>query len=460
MKRNVGSQILVLTVLLLCSTRVVLGQTEKVVLYDYTTGQKTSDPKLVEGDSIKFTILNLNPISYDYAITREETLINPLSNLPPELKGILGGLGLSLAVSGPPNCDLMDAKIRDLCLSSILLAKQYDAIFAAAGGLDKLMKEVVRLPVVAQSHAGDVLRKDVADLRARADQTDPTKLKSDFSNLKAARESLAAALTTRRGGLDPALGNDFGSIETYVKNLKGDLDDLGSKLQKADDLIKRISDKISFYEQLLKSLGTSPYTETLGQKKAGTLINVHIVRTISQAAQKDLKDIKDEAAVTEYLNAPKEEKGFQMFVESKLPLVFHTGYAYARLSDVKFDRVADPSDPSKLVLGRTQDSKFRNSAIAFASFPLVSSLNKTWLKEVGLYATIGSQINDPAKIWYFAPSFSFKGRAFLSIGGAVGELTELQSGAKEGMTITATQVLPTVNRKHFKFFFSISFRPY
>jgi hypothetical protein len=215
------------------------------------------------------------------------------------------------------------------------------------------------------------------------------------------------------------------------------------------------------YETALKSLDTVPFVNTMGKKPAGQFINVAVTRKVNPEAAASLDSIKAEPDVAKYLATAEETKEFQMFVESTLPVVFHAGYGYTRIKDIKFDRVPKQGSTTDLVLGRTSEANGKNNGVMMVSYELQKFGGPKLLKEMGLFGTFGTQLDDKsARQWFFGASLGFSQRMFFTLGTSLAERVQLAPGATEGSTIAASAALPTVNSRALKLFIGVTFKPY
>jgi hypothetical protein len=133
----------------------------------------------------------------------------------------------------------------------------------------------------------------------------------------------------------------------------------------------------------------------LGKKKAGTIVAVSL--TPKNQAQADGKP----TTTTEY------------FVHSKLPVVFHAGYAYAKIKDVQFETVRSQSQTDLF-------SEIKSDSDALSAMTAYLSLGRSFLddEKVGVYLSIGTDFSDPGDRLYVGASLQLFKRFFLTVGRA------------------------------------------
>jgi hypothetical protein len=235
-----------------------------------------------------------------------------------------------------------------------------------------------------------------------------------------------------------------------------------------------ISQRLAYYEARLATLDVSPFVEALGAKPSGKHIQVTVTRRVNPEIVRQLAAIEGLSAdrdVESYLAEKKVTRGFSMFVESKLPVVFHVGYAYTRVRDIEFDRLPDVLDPATSILGRKSESQGANSSAAFVSYPISlgtllnqERLGYKWLGDLGFSPTFGARLDGDAggapRTWYFGGSMSFARRFFLTAGTSLAERTQLRAGAAEGMPLQPGTALPLQTSRGLKLFFGVSVKPY
>lgn len=437
------------------------AQNNRVVVYDFSKGATITEPKIVGGDRITVKIQCVNPISFGYTMKVDEVDFNPVSLLSPDLAKIFDRLptgGLGRLVSGEEIVvNTNDADVLRFKKEAEKLIADLGDLLKAPDRIKALADEMRLLPFRSKDLCGGALAKAVADLRSRLDALDPEKrvldLEGRYGNLQDrinAREQSAAQdvktdLETIKNSLVTQLATPLAVFKKTLPQLKDALSPLQATLQ--------------YFEQQIKTIDQEPFVKDLGERSSGKRITVTVTSTVNSEAKKALaEDAGKDPAVDQYLKSADVSKSFTFFVESRI-LTFHAGYAYVRIRDVTFDRIADPRDPTRTLLGKTSDSNARNAAVAFASYPIWQPTCSK-CQDVTLYGSLGVQVDDPRKTIYAGASVALRQRFFLSAGVASGERNSLQAGATEGQPIQPGQEIPVFKNRQMRPFFSITFRPY
>jgi hypothetical protein len=129
----------------------------------------------------------------------------------------------------------------------------------------------------------------------------------------------------------------------------------------------------------------------LGKKKAGRIVAVEMTpKDVSQAARMPVGD-------AEY------------FVHSRIPLVFHVGYAYAALKDVEFETVRSLSQAD--LFSVVKENTSTNTMLALLSLGRTISTDN-----FGVYASIGTDFAKPGERLYVGGSIQLFKRLFITVG--------------------------------------------
>jgi hypothetical protein len=131
----------------------------------------------------------------------------------------------------------------------------------------------------------------------------------------------------------------------------------------------------------------------LGKKKAGTIVAISL--TPKNQAQADGKP----SVTAEY------------FVHSKLPVVFHAGYTYARVQEVKFQTVRALADTDLF-------SEVRSGSGGIGSMAAFLSLGRSFQQDekVGAFFSIGTDFSKPGDRLYLGGSLQLFKRVFVTVG--------------------------------------------
>lgn len=437
------------------------AQNSRVVVYDFSKGATITEPKIVGGDRITVKIQCVNPISFGYTMKVDEVDFNPISLLSPDLAKVFDRLptgGLGSLVSG----EEIVVNTRD---ADVLRFKQEaEKLIADAGDLQKapdqiktLAEEMRLVPFRTRDLCGGALAKAVAGLRSRLDALD---LEKRVLDLEGRYGNLQDRIKIKAQSAAPDVKTDLETITaSLVTQLATPLAVFKKTLPQLRDAMAPLQSATQYYEQQIKSVDQEPFVKDLGERASGKRITVTVTSTVNSEAKKALaEDAKKDPTVDQYLKSADVSKSFTFFVESRI-LTFHAGYAYVRIRDVTFDRIADPRDPTRTLLGKTSDSNARNAAVAFASYPIWQPTCSK-CQNIALYGSLGVQMDDPRKTIYAGASVSLRQRFFLSAGLASGERNSLQAGAAEGQPIQPGQEIPVFKNRQLRAFFSITFRPY
>jgi hypothetical protein len=177
----------------------------------------------------------------------------------------------------------------------------------------------------------------------------------------------------------------------------------------------------------------------LGKKKAGTIVAVSM--TPKNQAQADGRP----SVTAEY------------FVHSRLPVVFHAGYTYARFQDVKVETVRGLEQTDLF-------SEVRSNSKAVRSMAAFLSLGRSFLpdEKVGVYFSVGTDFSKPGDRLYLGGSLQLYKRFFIT-GGLASVKTEEGVNpivAQIGDTLQTRELFTAVatHRDWNKGFYAVSFR--
>jgi len=191
------------------------------------------------------------------------------------------------------------------------------------------------------------------------------------------------------------------------KKILAALNDIMTKPENQPSRVEEVAQFESIYakqEKLFEKLdayaGAAQLVENgqvrhLGKKKTGTIVSVSL--TPKNQAQADGKP----STTTEY------------FVHSKLPVVFHSGYSYAKAKDVKFETVRSLSQTDLF-------SEIKSTSEAVNSMAAFLSLGRSFLddEQAGLFFSIGTDFTDPGDRLYLGVSAQLFKRFFVTVGKA------------------------------------------
>jgi hypothetical protein len=177
----------------------------------------------------------------------------------------------------------------------------------------------------------------------------------------------------------------------------------------------------------------------VGKKKAGTIVSVSM--TPKDQNQADGRP----TTTTEY------------FVHSKLPVLFHAGYAYTEFQNVKFETVRSLSQ-TDLFSEVRQNNESLNVMAAFVS------LGRSFLvdEKVGAFFSIGTDFSDPGDRLYLGVSLQLYKRFFFTVGKMSASVSEGVNPVFErvGEAAQARELFTAIgtHRDWSQTFYSMSFR--
>ena len=129
----------------------------------------------------------------------------------------------------------------------------------------------------------------------------------------------------------------------------------------------------------------------LGKKKSGRIVAVEMTpKDATQAPRMPVGDI-------------------EYFVHSRIPLVFHLGYAYAALDDVEFETVRSLSQAD--LFSVVKENSSTNTMLALLSLGRTISTDN-----FGVYASIGTDFAKPGERLYVGGSIQLFKRLFITFG--------------------------------------------
>ena len=177
----------------------------------------------------------------------------------------------------------------------------------------------------------------------------------------------------------------------------------------------------------------------LGKKKAGTIVAASL--TPKNQVQAD----GNPSTTTEY------------FVHSRLPVVFHAGYSYAKVQDVKFETVRALSQTDLF-------SEIKSESKAVSSMAAFLSLGRSFLddEKLGAFFSIGTDFSDPGDRLYLGASVQLFKRFFFTLGRASIQTEKGVNPVVEqvGNALEARELFTAVetHRNWDAAFYSVSFR--
>lgn len=141
------------------------------------------------------------------------------------------------------------------------------------------------------------------------------------------------------------------------------------------------------------------------------------------------------------------------FVHSRIPLVFHAGYSYSGLRDVRFDRLRGLANTD--LFSEVQSNAHTSALTAFLS------LGRTWKSaNLGAYGTIGTDFTKPGDRIYVGGSVQLFKRLFVSTGIVGGNVSTGADPIVEelGTAVNARELFGTIaSTRQWKPFGAISF---
>ena len=132
----------------------------------------------------------------------------------------------------------------------------------------------------------------------------------------------------------------------------------------------------------------------IGKKDSGTIISIGLSPARRDSDPTTAKSVS-----------------FEYFVHAVRPFVFHVGYSYSALADVRFEKVRSLNDTD--LFARVKNQNNTDELTAFLSLELYS-----WGSDgdFGVLASLGTAFNDPGEQLFLGASLRFLGRAFVSVG--------------------------------------------
>lgn len=207
---------------------------------------------------------------------------------------------------------------------------------------------------------------------------------------------------------------------------------------RVDAAHRELLEKLSAF-QVAAGLIKNGQEKVIEKRKAGTLVTI----TVSPKSRFDGLDGGKPASI-------------EYFVHSRFGLVYHMGYSYSRLRDFDFEKVRAISGQD--LFSQTKNQKDINAFTAFLGFPLKTS-DKDGGK-LGLFATLGTDIEKPGDRLYGALSVRFAQRVMLNAGYATSTLKEGKSRIVEqiGDRLGTRELFNAIEtRRQWEPFFAVSF---
>ncbi len=246
-----------------------------------------------------------------------------------------------------------------------------------------------------------------------------------------------------------AVADHANTLKTQQGLIQSDLDRVMANAPTTAADVAQFEDIYAKQEKLFEKLDAYAASAALvangkvlhiGKKKAGTIVSVSL--TPKNSSQGDATPV----VTTEY------------FVHSKLPVVFHAGYVYANLNQVKFETVRSLSQTDLFSAVKTNDS----GIAAMAAF---LSLGRSFMhdEKVGLYFSVGTDFASPGDRLYLGPSVQLFKRLFFTVGLASGKTEQGVNNPvieKVGDTLQARELFTAIetHRQWNKAFYGVSFR--
>lgn len=242
-------------------------------------------------------------------------------------------------------------------------------------------------------------------------------------------------------------------LDQAKTNILAALDAIMSKLDNQPSTVEQVAQFESVYakqEKLFEKLGAyaaaaelvaNGQVRHLGKKKAGTVVSVSL--TPKNQSQADGKP----SAAAEY------------FVHSKLPVVFHAGYSYARFKEIRFETVRSLSQTDLF-------SEVKSNSEAVGAMAAFLSLGRSFRNDerVGAFFSIGTDFSDPGNRLYLGGSVQLFKRMFLTWGHASVKTEEGVKPVVErvGDTLQSRELFTAISthRDWKTAFYSVSFKVY
>ena len=176
--------------------------------------------------------------------------------------------------------------------------------------------------------------------------------------------------------------------------------------------------------------------KNIGKKKGGTIVAVTITpKSQTQATASPVARI-------------------EYFTHSRLPVTFHVGYAYSKLTDVKFETVRSLTQADLFAVVKENSST--NAMVAFLSLGQTIKNGK-----IGFFGTIGTDFNTPGERVYVGGSLNVLKRLFITGGWVSGTQQEPQNAVTEtiGNAVDARELFAVIDpQRRWRGFGSVSFR--
>ncbi len=132
-------------------------------------------------------------------------------------------------------------------------------------------------------------------------------------------------------------------------------------------------------------------THNIGKKKGGTIVTITITpKTQTQAVASPVA-------------------GVEYFTHSRIPVIFHVGYAYSKIADVEVETVRSASQADLFSVVKNNDDT--NAMVAFLSLGQTVKGG-----QLGFFATLGTDFSKPGERVYAGGSIQLGKRAFITGG--------------------------------------------
>jgi hypothetical protein len=241
---------------------------------------------------------------------------------------------------------------------------------------------------------------------------------------------------------------NYQDMQEKVERLKARLDDISKRTPPATvedvDKFKRV------YATHLDLLGRidafgaavdlveNGEVKNVGKKKGGTIVTITITpKTQTQATASPVARI-------------------EYFTHSRIPVTFHVGYAYSKLTDVKFETVRSLTQAD--LFSVVKENTSTNAMVAFLS------LGQTIKNgQAGFFGTIGTDLNKPGERVYVGGSLNLFKRLFVSGGWVSGTQQEPQNPVTEtiGNALDARELFAVIDpQRRWRGFGAVSFRAF
>lgn len=307
--------------------------------------------RIDEDSAVDLTVTNFNFVAFTTSFTVDETVVESyvtLEKLWAQLLGLPIFPGATLKPGGgPAPAAVMSCTTHDSCLANWAL------LIATTN---------IKLDEFRQEHA-----KSVALVPAQR-----TKVGANAIELEGLRGDIMSALKRLVENFPPEKLEHVTQFETVYSRQQA------------------LFDKISAYLSAAMRVANGGIYH-IGKKKAGTIISVGVTaKDHTLAAQTPVADV-------------------QYFVHSRIPLTFHTGYAYSSLNSVKFEPIRSLSQAD--LFAQVKSNENTSSMLALLSLGQTDKADM-----FGVYASIGTDFSDPGDRIYVGGSVQVFKRLFLTFG--------------------------------------------